>query len=257
MYSPNIHVETYGQGPSLVLCAGLTQTTANWRGIARQNSHLKWTLFDPRGQGKSHLGVRPYQLDDHVDDLKFVMDTHLANEKPTLVGFSHGGRVAIRAASRFPERFSRLILVNCAARTTPLRRAHVTAWAKCLELGGVDALAWASLPTIIGVNILRKFDDLGMLVKGMATRNSKEGLTAMFEGMSGYPDIVDDAKKLQCPTLIFRGALDPLVSEADCDDFEDWIQDCRISTFAECGHTLPLEEPDQFVAEITDFVGPH
>ncbi|MCB1042590.1 MAG: alpha/beta hydrolase [Acidobacteria bacterium] len=251
--TPYLHVEAYGAGPTVVLCAGLTQTTANWRGMARQNPHLRWVIFDPRGQGKSELGARPYTLDDHVEDLMRVVESHAGGTDITLVGFSHGGRVSLRAVAQHPDRFSKMVLVSCASETSPLRRAHITSWAMCLEIGGVDALAWASLPTIVGVQILRKFNDLDMLVKGMATRNSREGLTAMFEGMRDYPEVRIDAERIDAQTLILRGELDPLVATSDMLNFKAWIPQSEQKVYAGCGHTLALEEPDQFIRDLTSF----
>lgn len=254
MSSPHIHVEVSGTGPQVFVCAGLTQTTANWRGIARQNPHIQWVLFDPRGQGKSELGGRPYHLDDHVDDLMRVWAEYGNGQAATLMGFSHGGRVALRAVAGPEQPFRRLVLVSCASRATPLRRAHVMSWSKCLDLGGVEALAWASLPTIVGLSILRKFHDLDMLVKGTAVRNSREGLQAMFEGMSGYPEIEPDARAVHIPTLVFRGGLDVLVPETDGSDFLAWIRQCQVRTFPQSGHTLPLEEPEEFARILGQFV---
>lgn len=158
MSSP-IHFETHGEGSQeIVICNGLSQSTANWRGIARQNPHYRWILFDARGHGRSLVRKRPYQLDDHVEDLHSVLNNTNARN-PVLMGFSHGARVALRAAAIHPEWFSGLVLVSCGSEMTPKRRAYIQSWEKSLELGGLEGLAWTTMPTIVGAKILEKFND--------------------------------------------------------------------------------------------------
>lgn len=252
---PKLHIETYGEGElTLVMCNGLSQSTANWRSIARQNQQYRWVLFDARGHGRSEIGETPYHLDHHVDDLLEVLNDKVTG-RPVLVGFSHGGRVASRAVSRHPERFKGLVLISTGAKVTPLRRAHVDSWRNCLALGGVSAMAWASLPNIVGVKVLEKYPDLSILVKGSVARNRKEGLTAMFEAMVNYPPMENDATKIELPTLIFHGQQDPLVRDSDVDDLCKWMPQAERVAFPECGHTLPLEEPEAFMEEVSKFVG--
>lgn len=251
---PKLHIETHGEGETtIVICNGLSQSTANWRGIARQHPQFRWVLFDARGHGRSSMGPRPYSLDDHVQDLLAVLE-QTETQNPVLMGFSHGGRVALRAASRFPSRFKALVLISTGARQTAIRKAHVQSWHNCLKIGGVEAMAWASLPNIVGVKVLEKFPDLGILVKGSAARNSAEGLDAMFEGMATYPPGHEDAPNISCPTLVFHGAQDPLVKSSDLEDMLNWIPQAKSAVFPDCGHTLPLEQPADFVKRLEEFV---
>ncbi len=253
MTSP-IHFETYGEGPrEIVVLNGLSQSTANWRGIARQNPKFRWILFDARGHGKSPISRGPYRLDDHVDDLCRVLNQTGAG-KPVLMGFSHGARVVLRAAAERPERFAAAILISCGSATTVRRNAYTASWEQCLKLGGVEGLAWASLPAIVGPKVLANFADLEILVKGTAARNHKEGLLAVFEGMKTYPPPREDAVRVRAPSLVMRGAEDPLVLAEDVDDLCAWIAGARAAVFEECGHTLPLEEPQRFIDAVSRFI---
>jgi len=248
-----LHIETYGHGArEAVICNGLSQTTANWRGIARQNQDWRWILFDARGHGRSLLRRRPYAIDDHVDDLLFALD-HAGADKPLLMGFSHGARVALRAAATHADRFAGVALVSCGSEQSPRRRAYVQSWEQCLRLGGLRALVWASMPAILGRKILESFPDLETLVHASAARNNEEGLLAMFEGMAGYPPVRDDALRADLPALVMRGGEDPLVVAQDLDNLCAWLPHASAVTFEDCGHTLPLEEPKRFMAEIERF----
>ncbi|CAM2068762.1 Alpha/beta hydrolase [Sulfidibacter corallicola] len=248
-----IHFETHGEGPrDIVICNGLSQSCANWRGIARKNPQFRWILFDARGTGKSPMGQTPYHIDDHVTDVLDVLDAAGA-KNPLLMGFSHGGRIALRAAAEHGYRFRGLLLVSTGAGQTTLRQAHVRSWYESLKSGGVRAMAWTSLPTIVGIKILDRFQDWDLLVKGTVARNNEEGLLALFQGMFRYPSAQVDAASIRLPTLAMRGEEDPLVRPTDLDDLVKWIDGARGETVPQTGHTLPLEEPEAFIAHIDRF----
>ena len=252
---PALHIEVIGDGPeTFVLSCGLSQTTANWRAFARSRMEARWVLFDPRGQGKSTLGTRPYQLGDHTEDLMSVIHKH-ASSPVNLMGFSHGGRVALNFAALHPEWVNTLVLVSTAVHASALRKTLLRSWWELLQLGGIKALAWGALPSIIGPGLLKQFqENPELLVKGMESRNTAEGLLAMLEGMQNYPPALEDAKILTCPVLTLRGGKDPLLDEEDDLLFKNFVKDCQIKIFEDSGHTLALEEPERFWNEVKDFL---
>lgn len=253
MTAPRIHFEVHGEGNrDIVICNGLSQTCANWRGIARRFQQYRWILFDARGTGRSPLGPKPYHIDDHVADLRSVLD-QTGTQQPMLMGFSHGGRIALRAAAEMGERFSGLILVSTGGKQTVLRQAYVRSWYESLKRGGISAMAWTSMPTIVGRKILERFQDWELIIKGTVSRNSEEGLAALFEGMLRYPPSEDDATRINLPALVLRGDEDPLVRIQDHRDLCGWLGDVVEASVPETGHTLPLEEPEQFLDLIDRF----
>jgi len=254
--SSHIHIESYGDGECFVISCGLSQTTANWRGLVKKYPNNRWVLFDPRGQGRSEIGKRPYSLSDHTRDLHRVWSSQNIS-KATLLGFSHGGRVALNFAATYPGLVKNLILVSTAAHVSPLRRTLLRSWWELLNLGGVSAMAWGALPSILGPKILADFqNNPEFLVKGLTARNTTEGLQAMLEGMSTYPPVESDAKRVDCPTLVLRGEKDPLIDEDDDAIFMKTIHDCHVEVFPACGHTLALEKTDKFWETLTSFLKP-
>ncbi|PIE03145.1 MAG: hypothetical protein CSA81_03170 [Acidobacteria bacterium] len=252
---PAIHIETYGEGSvTFVICCGLSQTTANWRTFVKNHQQYRWILFDPRGQGRSTMGERPYLLEDHVSDLLSVL-TLEEIEKAILIGFSHGGRVALHFAASYPEMVEQLILVSTAAHTPALRKVLLRSWYELLQIGGVPAMAWGALPSIVGPKILADFkNNPELLVKGMDSRNTKQGLLAMLDGMFSYPEVDEDTAKIHCPTLIMRGGRDPLLDQEDDVIFREHLPHCEINVFPDCGHTLALEEPERFWLQVQKFI---
>ena len=104
-----IFYRTYGVDTSksvVVFLNGTTQTTLYWGNqvpvFSKDHGLL---LYDARGQGQSDLGAGPISLNLHISDLKNLLD-HLAVDRAHLVGISHGARVALEFALKFPAKWS-------------------------------------------------------------------------------------------------------------------------------------------------------
>ena len=78
--------------------------------------HCRLTTFDLRGCGRSTRFGQPerYSLDRAADDLALLLQ-HLDLTQVTLLGFSFGGRVALRLVDRYPAQAARLILASTTA----------------------------------------------------------------------------------------------------------------------------------------------
>lgn len=63
-----------------------------------------------------------------------------------------------------------------------------------------------------------------------------------------------DLDTLAPPTLILRGALDPLSTPRDAATFAQQAHDVRVVTLEDVGHWPQLEAPETFVAEVRSFL---
>jgi pimeloyl-ACP methyl ester carboxylesterase len=108
-----LRVLRWGRGGQAALAVhGITASAAAWQPVARALP-ADWSLFavDLRGRGHSAGLPAPYGFDQHVADLVAAADT-LRLDRPVLAGHSLGGYVALLAATRHPDRFGGLLLVD-------------------------------------------------------------------------------------------------------------------------------------------------
>jgi DNA-binding SARP family transcriptional activator len=115
---------TSGNGPQLVKAANwLTHLDYDWaspvwshwwRGLSQT---YRLVRYDERGSGLSDWNVPPgsFTLDAWLHDLETVVDT-MGLERFALFGMSQGGPIAVRYATRHPERVSHLIVYGTCAR---------------------------------------------------------------------------------------------------------------------------------------------
>src|SRR3972149_4604046 len=124
----NIAFATYGEGRTLVWAQPTmaSHVQMEWQQPISRAAYSRlvaerWLLvrFDTRGVGLSDRDVDDVSLDARVRDLEAVADP-LGLNTFVLLGLHDGGLPAIAYAVRHPERVTRLILVNCYARTADM-----------------------------------------------------------------------------------------------------------------------------------------
>jgi pimeloyl-ACP methyl ester carboxylesterase len=239
----------------VVFLNGMTQSTAHWNRQAKAFSgHYSTLKYDARGQGKSDVGDADLTLQQHAEDLTGIFDS-AGIDRAHLIGFSHGARVAMAVASEYSERVDRLVLCSMAANNTALARTAVRAWKGILDSGGgLEALAWSSLTTILGNEFLEKNEGIiEGIVRATVDRNSEQGVRALVEAMLDYPDLVPVAERVSAPTLVISATEDLLVTADAARDLAD-ITDGDWVEIENCGHTVPIEAPEEFRDAILAFL---
>jgi lipase len=108
-----LHCAQWGRGDQVVLAAhGITANHVMWAPIAEQlGDAVTFIAPDLRGRGKSSGIEGPWGMATHADDLAAVLD-HAGIARAVLVGSSMGAFIAVVAADRHPQRFSRIVLLD-------------------------------------------------------------------------------------------------------------------------------------------------
>lgn len=239
--------------PPIVFLNGMTQSTSHWKSQAKHFSKTNPVLtYDARGQGESSLGLEPLTLELHARDLLDLLDD-LKIEECHLVGFSHGARIALAFSSLYSDKVKSLTL--CSATAIPSVRAKtvIRSWREVLNRGGLEAMAWCSLPSILGPDYLAANERMirGM-IRASVERNSLTGTTALLEAMMDYPDLIEFATEISCPTQVLFGSHDPLVDRQGAEELARLTGGEAFEIT--CGHTIPIERPKLFQKHIENFL---
>jgi len=89
---------TQGSGPTVVFLHGFLGTNADWEPVCSNLTDLHCIAVDLPGHGKSPFEEK--------------MDLDIEAERFVLVGYSLGGRLAMRYAAEHPERIKSLVLIS-------------------------------------------------------------------------------------------------------------------------------------------------
>jgi pimeloyl-ACP methyl ester carboxylesterase len=223
--------------------------------------------LDHRGNGRSEAGsTATWNLAQWADDvLEFCRA--LGITRPIVQGTSFGGHVALAFATRHPHDLSKLILISTAARggAHTLRRVALFE-----QLGGPAAGALARKRLIDGDTSPQVLADWLRVCLPLYTQSPqdphvmargvwKPEVTRWFtraEGEGNHFDLRADLHRIQCPTLLLGGALDPMLPIENQRDIAALIapQHLHFEEFPDAGHGVVTDAPDQAWPLIRDFI---
>src|SRR5271166_1804821 len=106
-----LHYQEQGEGPALLLIAGIPAIASDWAplagGLAAAGHRV--IAYDNRGSGASTVTPGPYATAQLADDAVALLD-NLGIERTDVFGMSMGGMIAQELALAAPERLRRLVL---------------------------------------------------------------------------------------------------------------------------------------------------
>ena len=230
-------------------------------------------LLDPRGTGASDRPADPaaYSIEDYVGDVE-ELRAHLGEGALNLLGWSHGGVVAMAYAAAHPGRIRRLVLVATLARFQPEQEeAMQAAIAKRSGEPWFDD-AVAALEEEQAANFAND-EELGALALrefplyfarfGEAereylerTKETPNGDTLGLFNREIFPsfDLRPDLVRVTAPALVLVGEEDFITGPVCAADIVASLAGAEQVVIPGAGHFLFHEAPERVRAEIDRFV---
>lgn len=102
-------------GPAIVCVHGLTANAFCYQAFADQLAFDHQVIaYDLRGRGDSDRPEQGYSIPIHAQDLANLID-ELELDRPIIVGHSLGALISLNFASHYPEKLSKLVLIDAGA----------------------------------------------------------------------------------------------------------------------------------------------
>jgi pimeloyl-ACP methyl ester carboxylesterase len=112
-----LYYEVYGDGPPILLIPGLgTDTRLFVNVVPLLATSRQVVALDPRGGGQSDKPAGPYSMEQMADDVTGLLNA-LEVARADVVGYSMGGKIALRLATCHPDLVDHLVL--CATGPVP------------------------------------------------------------------------------------------------------------------------------------------
>jgi 2-succinyl-6-hydroxy-2,4-cyclohexadiene-1-carboxylate synthase len=231
----------------------------DWEPIARRFSDKAWCIaLDLPGHGTStDLDADTYTLDGAIQAIHSLLNT-LEVDRPLLVGYSMGGRLALGYALRYTDDVSGLFLESTSpgleSKTDQAARLQVDIQRARLIRADFERFlrAWFDLPLFAS---LRERGDL--VEQLLARRRSQDAgeVSRAVEGLSvgSYPAQWDNLASLQFPISIVGGTLDPTYDRIGR-AIAERVRLGEYSAVADAGHNVHLEQPAAFVDALEVFL---
>ena len=263
--------ERRGSGPLLVCHpGGPGGSAAEFLDFAGLDDTFELVLLSPRGSHGSDP-ADDYRLEAYVADLEALRD-HLGVDQLDLLGFSHGGCVAMAYAAAHQAGVDRLVLVDTlavwgdeaeAAMGRAIEKRAGEPWfaeaAKAIE--EEQAGEFASAAELIA-NLQRQIPLYFHRWEG----NEKVGLILAEDFAQAEPlhhfntvefptlDLRPELRKIDAPALVVVGEEDMIAGPVCADAIVRELSDARLVTIADAGHFVYVEQPEAFRAALTDFL---
>jgi pimeloyl-ACP methyl ester carboxylesterase len=110
------YLDVAGGEPTLILLPGLTANAHSFDGLiqAGLSPRFRVLALDLRGRGLSDKPATGYSMAEHATDVIGLLDSAGINQA-VICGHSFGGLLAIYLAAHYPDRVSRLVIIDSAA----------------------------------------------------------------------------------------------------------------------------------------------
>lgn len=243
-----------------------------WYDFGKIDEFVTIVAIHPRGSGLSGPAEGDaYLLPDYAADVE-ALRIHLGLDKPIVMGWSHGGMVAMQFAFTYPDSLSKLILFDTSAYFGEFLSdiegavqefkdeswfetsfaALKAEWAGDYQSDEDMARLWADEMKFY----FKQFDaraeayheqtkDLPIRMASLKTFNDKEAATL---------DLRLHLKKITVPTLVIVGRHDFITNVAMAEEMVKHIPNARLVIFEDSGHYAFVEEQEKFYRVIKEFV---
>jgi pimeloyl-ACP methyl ester carboxylesterase len=199
----------------------------------------------------------PYLLDDMADDTLALMDS-LNIHKAHIVGASMGGMIAQCMALKSPNRVSSLTSIMSTTGNRSLPKAKIRVMAKLLkplatEIEPHVAQSLGVWRMLHGEYFPFDRESVEKVIRYSVQRGvNPAGVARQLSAIIDSPDRTLGLQKLQIPSLIIHGDIDPLVPVECGIATAAAIPGATLKIMEGMGHTLPFQLYPQIVEDIVE-----
>jgi len=257
-----LYYEEAGSGTPVVFVHEFAGDMYSWEPQMRHFSRrYRVVAYNARGYPPSEAPEEParYGQARAADDIAAVMDA-AGIERAHVCGLSMGGFAALHFGFRHAGRARSLVVAGCGYGAEPDRRAQFRAEAEAtadlIERDGMEAFAdiYARGPT--RVQFENKDPRGWRAFRDRLGEHSAVGAAATMRGVQALRpslyDLAGEMAALRTPTLVLTGDEDwPCLLPGVL--MKQTIPSAALAVMANCGHTINIEDPDEFNRLCGDF----
>ena len=248
-----------GQGAPLVILHGLFGTLDNWQTLARRWAEAghRVILVDLRNHGRSpHSPEHTYAL--MAEDVRGLFDQLQLGSETTLLGHSMGGKAAMRFALDYPDRLSKLVVVDIAPRISDMRHQDEI-------LAGLNAVDFTQCANRQDADdaLARHISNFGVrqfLLKNLYRQDDNSfawrvNLPVLTAEMTGIGEEITGTSPFLKPALFIRGGTSDYISPEDkLYGIPALFPNSQVETVLDAGHWVHAEKPDEVFGLVQAFV---
>ncbi len=238
--------------------------------------NYRLVVYDHRGCGQSSL-TKPYSNEQYARDAE-ALRQHLDLGEIVVIGGSYGGFITQEYASRFQEQLAGIVLRDTAATPEFELAAQENAKETFPDMKArnfdVPDITWEEFMAVMDGNVdsdeqfrrvfhgmlplyapsLDEFDAEAARESIAETTFHHETHNVMFTEAYPNMDYTDDLPDVDVPALVTVGRNDWITPPAASVEIADLLPDSRLVVFESSGHSPNLDQGDQYIARVREFL---
>ena len=235
----------------LVLLHGIGASAERWLPVfSGLSKKYEVIIPDIIGFGYSDKPTVEYTMEFFLEFLERFMNA-LYIKQASFIGSSFGGFLATEFTIKFPSRVNKLVLVSPAGTmrtsTQILDEYIMAALYPTYENVSKAFLHMTYNSKTVPESTVRDF------INRMRLPNAKYAFMSTLLGIRDSPNLVGRLSKINVPTLCVWGEHDQMVPFQYSAAYGD-IPGCTTKVMKGCGHTPPIENPEEFTKIVLDFL---
>ena len=268
----SLHYRVSGSGPVLLVHPGGPGTSSAFFGdLAGLDEIATIIWLDPRGTANSTAPQDPdaYKVEHYAADIEAVCEG-LGLDQIALLGFSHGGMVAMRHAIDHPERLTRLILLDTAAALDDAAGVRIgeamdrrlgEPWYPEVrrlidadETAPDDAQALRELLAIMPMYFHRWDEPAQAFIGSLGGSSFHARVGSSWAAEQKAMDLRPELGRIRTSTLVVVGEDDFICDVTAAREMADGIRGAELVVIPQAGHFPWIERPAEFRAAVDGFL---
>lgn len=242
-----LNFKKIGNGQPIIILHGFLGTLDNWITVAKDlaSDYEVWVL-DQRNHGLSPKSDE-FNYDLLVQDLyDFILEHSISN--PILMGHSMGGKTVMHFSQKYPDLFSKLIIVDIAPRYYPVHHQKILAGLLSIDIDSITDRNEADeqLSKYVEDFGIRQFllKNLNRVGKGFAWKANIKALNANIDNIGKE---VQGGVITEKPVYFIGGGNSDYIGRKDRDDIKKLYPNAQILSIKDAGHWVHAEQREAFV----------
>jgi 3-oxoadipate enol-lactonase len=220
--------------------------------LERLAANHRVTLFNLPGFHGSQPPVLAL-MDAYIATIEDGFEEWGIAKDAVLIGNGFGGTVALAFALAHPERIAKLVVSDAAAAFPDAGKKQFEVMAAKVAEGGLGAIAEIAAKRVFSPSYLAAHPELieerKRVLMGIHPKAFQAACKILQEA-----DLEPMLHRLKVPTLVICGEFDQATPPALNKAIAEKVEGARYVELPGCGHCPPLEQPQQFLDAIKDFV---
>lgn len=250
-----IYVEEHGDGPPLLLVAGLGGRGQFWNNqVDAFAKHFRVIIHDHRGVGRSSPDKAVFGAEHMADDLLKLMNA-MKLDKAHLVGHSTGGAIGQHIALKQPERLDKLVL-SCSWAGPDAYFLHLFHTRRQVLIS-CGPEAYLTMGTFLAMPASHLQKEMTSARSFMEERvKAFPGLQVELSRLSAVMshDLRTQVHKISHETLCIGAKDDQITPSGFTEELAEKIEGAKLHLLEHGGHFCPIASTEAYNLVVLDFL---